>query len=157
MPPITDFAQLVVAMINLNLEFITNLLNLTVEASRNATLVSAGQNVNFSNVWGIIYGAIVTSTFGANILTQSFNVAGTNTTALENLGNTINYLGSNVTAIVGDFSGKSGLSYILNNTSYRLQTNQTDRWAFGWNFANLTKAFARFLSELGEAANRTFY
>jgi|GEM_PF-7076995 hypothetical protein len=157
MPPILEFAQLVVSLINLNLEFAANLLNLTVEAARNATLVSSGQNINFSNVWGVLYGVIVTSSFGANLLSQSFSIASTNTTALENVGNAVNYFGSNVTAIIGDFSGKSGLSYILNNTTYRLQTNQTDRWAFGWNFANLTKALARFLSELGEAASRTFY
>ena len=146
-----------VSLINLNLEFAANLLNLTVEAARNAMLVSSGQNINFSNVWGVLYGVIVTSSFGANLLSQSFSIASTNTTALENVGNAVNYFGSNVTAIIGDFSGKSGLSYILNNTTYRLQTDQTDRWAFGWNFANLTKALARFLSELGEAANRTFY
>ncbi len=157
MPPILEFAQLMVSLINLNLEFAANLLNLTVEAARNATLISSGQNLNFSNVWGVLYGILVTSSFGANLLTQSFSIASTNTTALENVGNAVNYFGSNVTAIIGDFSGKSGLSYILNNTTYRLQTNQTDRWAFGWNFANLTKALARFLSELGEAANRTFY
>jgi hypothetical protein len=157
MPPILEFAQLVVSLINLNLEFAANLLNLTVEAARNATLVSSGQNINFSNVWGVLYGVIVTSSFVANLLSQSFSIASTNTTALENVGNAVNYFGSNVTAIIGDFSGKSGLSYILNNTTYRLQTNQTDRWAFGWNFANLTKALARFLSELGEAASRTFY
>lgn len=157
MPPISEFAQLVVALINLNLEFMTNLLNLTVEASRNATLISTNQNLNFSNVWGIIYGAIVTSSFGANLLSQSFSIASTNTTALENIGNAVNYFGKNVTIIVGDFSGKSGLSYILNNTTYRLQTNQTERWAFGWNFANLTKAMSLFLSQLGDAINRTFY
>ncbi|MEM0330436.1 MAG: hypothetical protein QXW84_03565 [Archaeoglobaceae archaeon] len=156
MPPISEFAQLMVALINLNLEFLTNLLNLTAEASRNATLVSSGQNLNFSNVWGIIYGILVTSTYGAAFLNSTLEVAANNTSALTNIGNTINYLGSNATVIVGDFSGKSGLSYIL-NTKYRLQTNETERWAFGWNFANLTKAMARFLSELGEAVNRTFY
>lgn len=157
MPPISEFAQLMVALINLNLEFLSNLLNLTAEASRNATLVSSGQNLNFSNVWGIIYGILVTSTYGTAFLNSTLAVAANNTSALTNIGNTINYLGSNVTVIVGDFSGKSGLSYILNHTKYRIQTNEADRWAFGWNFANLTKAMARFLSELGEAVNKTFY
>lgn len=157
MPPLPELVNLTLAMINLNLEFLTNLLNLTIEASRNSTLVTQGQNLNFSNVWGIIYGVLITGSYGMSVLNASFTIASTNTTALDNVGNAVNYIGKNVTSIVGDFTGRAGLSYILNNTTHRLRTSQPDLWNFSWNLINVTKELSRFLVELGNATTRTFY
>ncbi|MEM0215201.1 MAG: hypothetical protein QXI54_06400 [Archaeoglobaceae archaeon] len=157
MPPLPELVNLTLAIINMNLEFVTNLLNLTLEASTNATLVSQGQNLNFSNVWGILYGVLITSSYGIGVLNTSFTIATTNQTALANIGNAVNYLGSNVTSIIGDLTGRSGLSYILNNTTHRLRTSQSDLWNLTWNLVNVTNMSIRVLVELGNAINRTFY
>ncbi|MCS7143561.1 MAG: hypothetical protein NZ879_00895 [Archaeoglobaceae archaeon] len=157
MPPLPELVNLTLAMINLNLEFLTNLLNLTIEASRNVTLVTQGQNLNFSNVWGIIYGALITGSYGMGVFNSSFTIATTNTTALANVGNAVNHIGKNVTSIIGDFTGRAGLSYVLNNTTHRLRTNPPDLWNFTWNLVNVTNMSIQFLVELGKVINRTFY
>lgn len=157
MPTIAEFLNLTLSLINLNLEFLSNLLNLTLEASRNATLQSQALNLNFSNVWGIIYGLLITSSYTANVFSQIFTIAGSNETALVNIGNAVNYLGSNISSVIGDFSGKAGLSYILNNTTYRLKTNVQDLWNLTNNLLNVTKLATQCLVELGNATNKTFY
>ena len=157
MPPLSELVNLTLAIINMNLEFMTNLLNLTLEASKNATLVSQAQNLNFSNVWGIVYGILLTNSYATGVLSSIFATSSMNTTALANVGNAVNYIGGNVTAIVGDFEGRGGLSYILNNTTYRLRTSQPDLWNYTWNLVNATNMSIRFLVELGRTVGQTFY
>ena len=157
MPSLAELVNFTLAFVNTNLEFLSTLLNLTVLASKNATLINSGQNLNFSNVWGIIYGILLTGSYSTSIFSQTFSVAAANQSALANIGNAVNYFGSNVTAIIGDFDGKAGLSYLLNNTTIRLKTCQTDLWNFSYNLVNLTKNAVSFLIELGNATDKTFY
>ncbi|WP_202319758.1 hypothetical protein [Archaeoglobus neptunius] len=144
-----EFARIVVALLNLNFQAVQNLLDLFVSASTNSDL-------NFSNVWGLIYGGIVMNYWNNHILMSILEVTRTNASAMRNFSLTFSYLGSNATVIFGDVEGTKGMSYLQSGIYQYLAKNPGEIEKLASNLTKMFKTQAEFLVRLMKSVNSTF-
>lgn len=90
---VAEVAQLVLAIANLLLETIVDLVELCVEAGTNQTLVSQGINLNFSNLWGVVYGSFVVGKEMSEVVNRTLYIISTNETVMSEFANFVNELG----------------------------------------------------------------
>lgn len=116
----------------------------------------------FQNLWGIIYGALVVTSWQNEIGRMILVEIGNNTTNLNLLGEAINALGSNSTIVFGDSNGSSGFSRILNgmmaalNNSSRLYQGKSFLEAYAESISLFSYELSIFLIELSKAIPRAF-
>ncbi|MET1125126.1 MAG: hypothetical protein ABWW66_07725 [Archaeoglobaceae archaeon] len=156
MVSVADVAELAISYVALSLEAVANLLQLMVASATNETLAAQGKSLNFSNVWGVIYGLLVNSYWTSEIAEKVLNVTLNNETALNNTAAAINVLGSNATEFFGDPQGTKGLAYIYRNAYELLSSDLTLLERLASDVAQLISQGLRFLVELGKAIPETF-
>lgn len=112
-------------------------LNLSQQTFKIITLANNTSQVQatgymFQNLWGIIYGSLVLTSWQNQIFSMVLEEIKNNSTHLQNFGLGINYLGSNATTVFGDTQGTKGLARILtgsflalNNSSKLYQPGET--------------------------------
>lgn len=145
-----------IATVDLLLQILENIATLLIHASTNNTLATQNANLNFSNVWGVAYGALVANYWISQILIETLNATKYNIDALKNFSLAINYLGSNATVVFGDINANSGISYIQKGVYQRLVTNQTELNSLALSLSKTFKAQVELLIKLTEAINKTF-
>lgn len=151
---LSEFAQLLIATVDLLLQILENIATLLIHASTyNSTNYTP---LNFSNVWGVAYGALVTNYWTSQILIETLNATKYNVDALKNFSLAINYLGSNATVVFGDINANSGISYIQKGVYQRLVSNQTELNSLALSLSKTFKAHVELLIKLTEAINKTF-
>lgn len=153
---LNEFSQLLIATVNLLLQVIENTATLIIVSSMNNTLVNQNANLNFSNVWGVVYGALVTNYWTSQAIVETLNATKYNVDALKNFSLAVNYLGSNATVVFGDINGSSGISYIQKGVYERLSTNQTELSELALNLSKTFKALVELLIKTTEVINKTF-
>ena len=148
---LSEFAQLIIASIDLLLQILENVANLLVYSS-----VNSSANLNFSNVWGVAYGGLVSVYWLGQVLQEVLDATKYNTSALKNFSLAINYLGSNATVVFGDMNATSGIAYIQKGVYDRLVANSTELNNLALSLSKMLKAQVELLVKLMEAVNKTF-
>lgn len=153
---VAEVAQLVLAIANLLLETIVDLVELCVEAGTNQTLVSQGINLNFSNLWGVVYGSFVVGKEMSELVNRTLYIISTNETVMSEFANFVNELGKNATTIFGDTEGTKGIAFIQRKVYERLLSNPDELRQITGNFANLILSIAKLLVEMAKSIPQTF-
>ncbi len=153
---LNEFAQLLIATLDLLLQVVENVAAVLIQASINDTLITQNANLNFSNVWGVAYGVLVANYWTSQVLVETLNATQYNVYALNNLSLAINYLGSNATVVFGDINANSGIAYIQKGVYQRLTTNQTELDSLALSLSRTFKALVELTIKMAEAINTTF-
>jgi len=153
---IDEFSRIVIAILDLNFEILRNFLTLLVVSATNTTLVNEGTNLNFSNVWGLIYGGLVSNYWNSQVIKEVLNATQHNVSAMKNFSIAINYLGSNATTVFGDPEGTKGLTYLQKGVYDYLNNNPDAVEKLANSITSLFKAQVEFLIKLMESVNTTF-
>ncbi|MEM0203471.1 MAG: hypothetical protein QXO16_05825 [Archaeoglobaceae archaeon] len=153
---VEEVAQLVLAIANLLLETLVNLIELCVEAGVNQTLVSQGINLNFSNLWGVVYGSLVVGEEMSEVVNRTLYIISTNETAISEFANFVNELGRNATTIFGDTEGTKGIAFIQRKVYERLLSNPAELKQITGNVANVILSVSKLLVEMAKSIPQTF-
>ncbi|MBO8180018.1 MAG: hypothetical protein H0Z19_05985 [Archaeoglobus sp.] len=153
---IEEFSRIIIATLDLNFEILKNFFTLLVVSSTNTSLVSEGANLNFSNVWGLIYGGLVSNYWNSFAIQEVLNATQHNVSAMKNFSIAINYLGSNATTVFGDPDGTKGLTYLQKGVYDYLKNNPQETEKLADSLAGMFKAQVEFLIKLMESVNTTF-
>jgi len=118
--------------------------------------VQEGTNLNFSNVWGLIYGGLVSNYWNSFAIQEVLNATQHNVSALKNFSLAINYLGSNATTVFGDPEGTKGLTYLQKGVYDYLKNNPQEAENLAGSLSSMFKAQVEFLIKLMQSVNTTF-
>ncbi|MFN3330443.1 MAG: hypothetical protein ACK419_05920 [Pyrinomonadaceae bacterium] len=151
-----EVSQLLLAIVNILLEMLVNLIELCVEAGTNQTLTSQGVNLNFSNLWGILYGSLLVSKEISELANRTLYIISTNETAVLEIAKFINEFGKNATTIFGDAEGTKGIAFIQREVYKRLTSNPTELTQLTGNVADLMFSFVKLLVEMTKSIPQTF-
>ena len=151
-----EFSRIIIANLELNFQVLKNLFTLLVVAAANSSLVSEGTNLNFSNVWGLIYGGLVSNYWNSFAIHEVLNATQHNVSAMRDFSAAINYLGSNATTVFGDLVGTKGIAYIQKGVYDYLTNNTQETEKLASSFSSMLKAQVEFLIKLMESVNTTF-
>jgi hypothetical protein len=151
-----ELARVIVATIDLNFQILENLFTLLIVSATNSSLVSTGTNLNFSNVWGLIYGGLVSSYWNSQAVYEVLNATQHNVSAMKNFSLAINYLGSNATTVFGDSEGTRGIAYLQKGIYEHLKSNPQEVESLATSFSKMLKAQVELLIKMMESVNRTF-
>ncbi|WP_086975387.1 hypothetical protein [Archaeoglobus fulgidus] len=153
---IEEFSRIIIATLDLNFQILENFFTLLVVSATNSSLVSQGANLNFSNVWGLIYGGLVSNYWNSFAIHEVLNATQHNVSAMKNFSIAISYLGSNATTVFGDAEGTKGVTYLQKGIYDYLKSNPQEAENLASSLSRMFKAEVEFLIKLMGAVNTTF-
>ncbi len=140
-----EFAHILLAYMDLAMQALGNIMELL-----------NSQTISFSNVWGIVYGGVVTNYHLAQAASELMQVTKNSAPALMNLSQAVNYLGSNATVIFGDLDGTRGIAGIQRRAVAVLLENSSVREALAEDFATMLRSVLEFTTKLLQSVENTF-
>ncbi|MEM0203470.1 MAG: hypothetical protein QXO16_05830 [Archaeoglobaceae archaeon] len=130
-------------------------------ALANDTVTSDGYM--FQNMWGVIYGGIVLSSWNNKVTALVLDNLTKDNTNLTKLGLAINYLGRNASVVFGDSAGTQGIALLikgqynaLNNVSRTYDGTTPLLTAYVGTIADQIHSTVLFMIELGKATKSAF-